>query len=86
MSVSNDATNRIPISHRKLRLLTVRIVMNPIRCGGMIGSGAADFLVGLGHNSASVTEAFSFQAATSQTPAPCRPRHTSDSGCSWRRC
>jgi hypothetical protein len=44
MSVSNDATNRIPISHRKLRLLTVRIVMNPIRCGGMIGSGAADFL------------------------------------------
>jgi hypothetical protein len=46
MSVSNDATNRIPITHRKLRLLTVRIVMNPIGCGGMIGSGAgaADFL------------------------------------------
>ena len=44
MSVSNDATNRIPITHRKLRLLTVRIVMNPIGCGGMIGAGAADFL------------------------------------------
>jgi hypothetical protein len=44
MSVSYDATNRIPITHRKFRLLTVRIVMNLIGCGGMIGSGAADFL------------------------------------------
>jgi len=30
------------------RLHTVRIVMNPIGCGSMIGSGAADFLRSVG--------------------------------------
>jgi hypothetical protein len=42
MSVSNDATNRIPISHRKLRLLTVRIVMNrPTQSGARVSPGLA---------------------------------------------